>query len=220
MAKSNRGSIALLTAGIFISAFSAPSAFSADWSTNELQYQYGNLKKAYQGGGSASETHGTSVFTFQHSSGWKYGDNFFFADFSKYGKTDQESQNAVPSDNELYAELMLHLACRNGGQMLRKNVGVLEVGALADFISVDLRGPHNQPATRAVCCLTSSARGSDVRHVVVDGQHIVADGRSTRIDEEKVIADTLQATKQVIKKAGITELTTAWKSPKSHYASN
>ncbi|MCL4746732.1 MAG: amidohydrolase family protein [Burkholderiaceae bacterium] len=117
------------------------------------------------------------------------------------------------------AELMLDLACRNGGQMLRKNVGILKVGALADFISVDLRGPHNQPATRAVCCLTSSARGSDVRHVVVDGQHIVSDGRSTKIDEDKVIADALQATGQIIRKAGISELVQAWKNPEHHYSS-
>lgn len=116
------------------------------------------------------------------------------------------------------AELMLDLACRNGGKMLRKNVGVLKVGALADFISVDLRGPHNQPATRAVCCLTSSARGSDVRHTVVDGQHIVSEGRSTRIDQDKVLADALQATKQVIEKAGLTELVQAWKNPSHHYS--
>lgn len=116
------------------------------------------------------------------------------------------------------AELMLDLACRNGGKMLRKNVGVLKVGALADFISVDLRGPHNQPATRAVCCLTSSVRGSDVRHVVVDGQHIVADGRSTRIDQDKVVADALQATRQIIEKAGISALVQAWNDPKHHYS--
>lgn len=116
------------------------------------------------------------------------------------------------------AELMLHLACRNGGKMLRKNVGVLKLGALADFITVDISGPHNQPATRAVCCLTSSARGSDVRHVVVNGEHIVADGRSTRIDEEKAIADALQASKTVIEKAGITDLVQEWKNPEHHYS--
>lgn len=115
------------------------------------------------------------------------------------------------------AELMLDLACRNGGKMLRKNVGVLKVGALADFITVDLSGAHNQPATRAVCSLTSSARGSDVRHVVVNGEQIVADGRSTKIDEDKVVADAIQAAQAVIKKAGITELVTVWRSPKGFY---
>ncbi len=116
------------------------------------------------------------------------------------------------------AELMLHLACKNGGQMLRKNVGTLKVGALADFITVDLSGPHNQPATRPVCCLTGSAQASDVRHVVVNGEQIVADGRSTRVDEEKVVADALQATQQVIRQAGITDLVQAWRHPGHHYS--
>jgi 5-methylthioadenosine/S-adenosylhomocysteine deaminase len=63
----------------------------------------------------------------------------------------------------------------------------------------------------------SSARGSGVRHVVVDGQQIVSDGRSTRIDEEKVIADALQATQKIITKAGIADLVKDWKSPQHHY---
>lgn len=50
---------------------------AADWSTTELQYQYGNLKKPFQGGGSDANTGGTPVLTFQHASGGKYGDTFF-----------------------------------------------------------------------------------------------------------------------------------------------
>ena len=94
----------LLATAIATSAFWAPSTFSADWSSTELHYQYGNLKKAFQGGGSASETGGTSVLTMQHTSGWKYGDNFFFVDHSSYGQTDVDNQNSTPSQSELYAE--------------------------------------------------------------------------------------------------------------------
>lgn len=85
--------------------FWSPGAFSADWSTTELHYQYGNLKKPYQGGGSAADTKGTPVLTMQHSSGWKYGDNFFFVDYSRYGRTDAETESAVLANDELYAEL-------------------------------------------------------------------------------------------------------------------
>ncbi|MDY0006255.1 MAG: hypothetical protein RBS22_05475 [Spongiibacteraceae bacterium] len=53
--------------------------------------------------------------------------------------------------------------------------------------------------------------------MVVDGQQIVSDGRSTRIDEEKVIADALQATQKIITKAGIADLVKDWKSPQHHY---
>ena len=54
---------------------------------------------------------------------------------------------------------MLCMATRNGGRMLRKNLGLLAPGALADFIAVDMNGIHYQPNNRPVCNLTLSARG-------------------------------------------------------------
>lgn len=115
------------------------------------------------------------------------------------------------------AELVLRLASVNGGKMLRKPVGTLKAGALADFIAIDISGPHNQPATRPVCSLTSSVRGSDVLHSVVDGKVIVENRRSTTVDQEKVIADAIQATKKVIEKAGIQALVQPWRNPGRHY---
>ncbi|MEH6471428.1 MAG: hypothetical protein V7752_09260 [Halopseudomonas sp.] len=53
---------------------------AADWSTTEVQYQRGELDiPTFAGGGSEY----TTIFTFQHASGWKYGDNFFFFDASR-----------------------------------------------------------------------------------------------------------------------------------------
>ncbi len=46
-----------------------------EWTTTELHYQYGNLKQPFQ----RKET-GTSIVTFQHANGWRYGDNFLFFD--------------------------------------------------------------------------------------------------------------------------------------------
>ncbi len=48
---------------------------AADWSTTEVQLQIGTLENAYSTGDSD-----TQILTFQHASGWKYGDNFFFID--------------------------------------------------------------------------------------------------------------------------------------------
>lgn len=79
-------------------------ATAADWSTTEIQYQYGDLEKAFQGGGSDAETGGTDVITFQHASGWKYGDNFFFIDYLDYGKTDFEKAAGLNSTSEFYGE--------------------------------------------------------------------------------------------------------------------
>ncbi len=52
-------------------------AYSSEWSVNEVQLQQGNLKSlSFLGGEKAS----TTIVTFQHASGWQYGDNFFFLD--------------------------------------------------------------------------------------------------------------------------------------------
>ncbi|MCA8868957.1 MAG: amidohydrolase family protein [Rhodobacteraceae bacterium] len=111
------------------------------------------------------------------------------------------------------SELVLTMATRNGGRMLRRNVGTLKQGALADMTVVDLGGIHHQPAHRPVCCLTLSTMGSDVRHVVVNGEVVVENGRSTRVDQDKVIADCLQASRQLIERAQIGDLVADWIEP-------
>lgn len=77
---------------------------AADWSTNEIQLQYGDLQKAFQGGGSESDTGGTAVLTFQHASGWSYGEHFFFIDYLDYGRTDFERANHMSATTEFYGE--------------------------------------------------------------------------------------------------------------------
>lgn len=111
------------------------------------------------------------------------------------------------------SELILRMATRNGGNMLRKDVGKLTTGALADITVVDLTGIHHQPAHRPVCCLTLSAMGSDVRHVMVNGAIVVENRRATRVDQDKIIADSIQASRAVIERAGIGELITDWIEP-------
>lgn len=92
-----------LLAGIALTAVTT-TVQSEDWSATEVQLQYGNLKKAFEGGGSGAETDGTSIITFQHAGGWKYGDNFFFIDHLNYGKTDVEDVDGLHSDDEFYGE--------------------------------------------------------------------------------------------------------------------
>jgi nucleoside-specific outer membrane channel protein Tsx len=59
-----------------VTILSAGNVLAADWSVTEVQLQVGDLDVAYSGG----ETSETKILTYQHASGWKYGDNFFFAD--------------------------------------------------------------------------------------------------------------------------------------------
>ena len=51
---------------------------AADWSITEAHLSYGNLDiPTFAGGGDSDHF----IYTLQHASGWKYGDNFFFVDF-------------------------------------------------------------------------------------------------------------------------------------------
>ena len=51
-------------------------SFGFDWSITELHYQYGRLKQPFLHQPEAN----TSVVTFQHANGWRYGNNFLFFD--------------------------------------------------------------------------------------------------------------------------------------------
>lgn len=92
----------LIWASIFgITIFSIPTIVNAlDWSTTELHYQFGNLDAPFRGGRD-SETH---ILTFQHASGWKYGDNFIFLDFLH--DADDDGFN----DDDVYGEVYFNFS--------------------------------------------------------------------------------------------------------------
>ena len=70
------------------------SAHPAEWSHTELQLQYGNLDiPTFAGGGDSYHL----IYTLQHASGWKYGDNFFFVDVL-------DARNPGFQDFDLYGE--------------------------------------------------------------------------------------------------------------------
>lgn len=84
---------------------SAPETPShgALWSTTELQFQYGVLDvPLFAGGGTDS----TAIFTFQHASGYSFGDFFMFTDVSK---GDDSGTNHF-NDWEVYTEAYLSLS--------------------------------------------------------------------------------------------------------------
>ncbi|MEH6582953.1 MAG: nucleoside-binding protein [Halioglobus sp.] len=114
-------------------AFTAATSQAAIWSTTEAQFQYGDLKKPFQGGGSESETGGTSIITLQHASGWKYGDNFFFFDYLNYGNTDIDELEGSGRQTELYGEWYSNFSI---GKMTGNDVSFLfvkDMGIIAGF---------------------------------------------------------------------------------------
>lgn len=71
---------------------------------------------------------------------------------------------------------------------LGDRIGTIEVGKEADLIALDLRAPHLVPVRDPYTSVVFSAGRSDVRHVLVAGEPVVLDRRSTRVDEEAVLA--------------------------------
>ena len=69
---------------ILFGLLSASVAEAFEWTINEAHFKYGELKiPTFAGGGSQK----TRTLTWQHASGWRYGDNYFFVDFINADKT-------------------------------------------------------------------------------------------------------------------------------------
>ena len=67
---------------------------AAEWSTTEAHLAYGNLDITMFAGGGDSDHF---IYTLQHASGWKNGDNFFFIDFL-------DAQDPGFQDFDIYGE--------------------------------------------------------------------------------------------------------------------
>ncbi len=67
-------------------------------------------------------------------------------------------------------------------------IGSLEVGKRADLVLVDLEAPHLTPVHDVPALLVFAAGRSDVTDVLVDGEPVIRDRRSTRIDTPALLA--------------------------------
>jgi 5-methylthioadenosine/S-adenosylhomocysteine deaminase len=86
---------------------------------------------------------------------------------------------------------------------LDTEIGSLEAGKRADLITIDLAQPHLTPAVDVEAALVYSAKGSDVRDVVVDGKVLMRDRAFLAIDEKEVLAQANRAAARSMQVAGI-----------------
>jgi 5-methylthioadenosine/S-adenosylhomocysteine deaminase len=88
-------------------------------------------------------------------------------------------------------ETGLEMATINGAKaaLLSDRVGSIEIGKEADIVLFDTRRPEWQPLINPVANLVYSATGDSVRDVFVAGEHVVAGGHLTKIDENKLYDD-------------------------------
>lgn len=67
-------------------------------------------------------------------------------------------------------------------------LGSVETGKQADLVLLDLDAPHLTPVHDVAALLVFAAGRGDVSDVFVAGERVVADRRSTRVDEEELLA--------------------------------
>jgi 5-methylthioadenosine/S-adenosylhomocysteine deaminase len=68
-------------------------------------------------------------------------------------------------------------------------IGTLEVGKRADIIALDLNDPAFRPLNSVARQVVHSETGRSVRHVWVDGRHVVANGAAITVDEQKLVSE-------------------------------
>lgn len=82
------------------------------------------------------------------------------------------------------------MATRDGAAALgwQDQIGSLEVGRKADLVAIDLDQPHLTPLYNPISHLVYAVKGSDVRHVWVNGRQVVQDRRVLTVDEDEAVA--------------------------------
>lgn len=94
----------------------------------------------------------------------------------------------------LPAQTALAMATRNGAKALHwPGLGEITAGGPADIIAVDMTPPNMHPAHSPTSNLVYAATGLEVRMTMVGGSVLYKDGEYTRIDMEKLYAETGKA---------------------------
>ena len=97
------------------------------------------------------------------------------------------------------------MATREGARALglEADIGSVEPGKRADLIVVGLDRPHLAPGPDPYSTLVYAARGTDVRHTVVDGRVLVRDSCLVHLDTAEVVADARREAAALLARADI-----------------
>jgi 5-methylthioadenosine/S-adenosylhomocysteine deaminase len=110
----------------------------------------------------------------------------------------------------LPAETCLEMATINAARALGLDaeIGSLEIGKLADIAIFDLCTPHAAPANNPISNFISSAHGTDVHTVFVNGREVVSDGvLKTFTGTRELIRAAGARAQEIIEKAGLEKRT-------------
>ena len=113
---------------------------------------------------------------------------------------------AANSGQQLAPETILEMLCINAARSagLESITGSLEVGKRADLVVKDPDEPEAYPGANPLQQAVLTCRGR-ARTVVVNGDVVIDDGRSTRVDEREVFARAHESIRRRIERLGLAE---------------
>jgi len=118
-------------------------------------------------------------------------------DFNLFEEMDLASKLAKVATGDptmLPAEKAFRMATIEGAKALgmEKEIGSLEAGKRADFITISTAAPHAVPAHDPYSMLVYSLKAADVRDVVIEGRITVLDRRPLTLDAARVMREAEQ----------------------------
>lgn len=98
----------------------------------------------------------------------------------------------------LRARQILGMATVEGARVLRLSgqLGVIQPGALADLVLLDMKTPAFTPLNDPFQHLVYAETGSSVRTVLVNGRIVMEEGRLLTVDEEAILAEAREVWKR------------------------
>ena len=87
------------------------------------------------------------------------------------------------------AKSLLKMVMENGKYFMRKDIGKIKVGYLADLIFIDLTQTHLQFSNNYTNTLFECVNKGDIIHSMIDGKWVMRDRKVLTIDEEKLFRE-------------------------------
>jgi 5-methylthioadenosine/S-adenosylhomocysteine deaminase len=114
------------------------------------------------------------------------------------------AKTAAHDPRALTAARALRMATVEGARAIgRIETGSIEIGKRADLITVEARQPHLAPLFDPEKALVYSARGGDVRDVVIDGRVVMRDRKVLTVDENALLIEVEQVARRCAARAGL-----------------
>ncbi len=125
------------------------------------------------------------------------------AEYMRYSYLVHKAARANP--NVMLPFEVLDMFLMNGAKALgmEKEIGSLEVGKKADVLIINPDSPVPVAPCSAMAYLVNTFQGKHVQTVIVDGEIVVQNGKSTRVDEEEIQTDCVHQARILWKKNGI-----------------